>query len=376
MPILAHLDDPTDDRLGDYAALTDPALRKRYEHQRGVFIAEGPNPVRELVASRFPVRSLLLAEERVDQVDDVLAALDGSTPVYVVPRDVLYEVVRFPLHQGVIGCGDRVAASTVDAVAAAGRRLLVLEGLNDHENLGTLFRTARGLGVAGVLLGPGCADPLYRRCVRVSMGHVLHVPYAAATATVTELLDDLHARGVTTVALTPDPSAPDLRDIAPELADLPVAVLLGAEGPGLTADAAAGAHVRARIPMHGGVDSLNVAAAGAIALHALQPGPPVGPASRSARCRRSGRDREVQRIGDGDLAPGHGAGDRGRACPQVDHELRGRVVGLPPQAELVAGDVDHPLLAAERRVGPSEPQQLRATAARTAARARRRPRRA
>jgi tRNA G18 (ribose-2'-O)-methylase SpoU len=266
---LQHLDDPSDPTLGDYAALTDPALRKRYENQRGVFIAEGPNPVRELVASPYPVRSLLLAEERVGEVADVL--IDVSAPVYVVPREVLYELVRFPLHQGVLGCGVRQDPPTVDEVVHGARRLLVLEGLNDHENLGTLFRSARGLGTQGVLLGPGCADPLYRRSVRVSMGHVLRLPFTRVDGEVSALLEALHGRGVTTVALTTDPGAADLRTVASELGEAPVAVLLGAEGPGLSDAAVAGSHVAARIPMYAGVDSLNVAAAGAIAMHEFGP---------------------------------------------------------------------------------------------------------
>ncbi len=170
---------------------------------------------------------------------------------------------RFPLHQGVLGCGERLPPLQVTDVTSGARRLLALEGLNDHENLGTLFRTARGLGVGGVLLGPGCADPLYRRSVRVSMGHVLRVPFARAPGTTSELLDELHAAGFTTVALTPDPGAEDLRDLAPGLEHDATAIVLGAEGPGLTSDALDGAHVQARIPMRAGVDSLNVAAAGA-----------------------------------------------------------------------------------------------------------------
>lgn len=268
MAELVHLDDPSDPALGDYAALNDPALRKRYENRRGVFIAEGPNPVRELVASRYRVRSLLLAEERVEQVRDVLERVD--VPAYVVPRAVLYDLVRFPLHQGVLGCGERPEPLTVEAVTAGARRVLVLEGLNDHENLGTLFRSARGLSCDGVLLGPGCADPLYRRSVRVSMGHVLRLPFTRAPGTVAALLGELRADGITTVALTPDPAAADLRDLAGDLGDR-IALVLGAEGPGLSGDALQSAVVRARIGMHPEVDSLNVATAGAIALHVLAP---------------------------------------------------------------------------------------------------------
>lgn len=271
MAELVPIDDPHDPRLGDYAALTDARLRKRYEHRAGVLIAEGPNPVAELVASPYPVRSLLLAEERVTANAGLLAAVGDEVPAYVVDRETLYEVVRFKAHQGVLACGGRLPAATLTEVIADARRLLVLEGLNDHENLGTLFRTARALGVDGVVLGPGCADPLYRRSVRTSMGHVLHVPFAWARD-LDASFATLHDAGVVTVALTPDPAQPALSEVAAAVAAERVAVLLGAEGPGLSDAARRGAHRQARIPMADGVDSLNVAAAGAIALHALSSG--------------------------------------------------------------------------------------------------------
>ena len=259
-----RVDDPGDPRLGDYAALTDAALRKRYEHQHGVLIAEGPNPVRALVASAYPVRSFLVAEERVEAMADVIAST--RVPVYLVARPVLEEVVRFRLHQGVLACGVRLPPVPPDQVLADARRVLVLEGLNDHENLGTLFRTARALGVDGVLLAPGCADPLYRRSIRVSMGHVLHVPFARVDTT-GAALEQLHEAGFTTLGLTPDPAAPLLGQL--RLDDERTAVLLGAEGPGLSQVAIAGTTSTARIAMADGVDSLNVAAAGAIACYEL-----------------------------------------------------------------------------------------------------------
>ena len=267
MAELIRIDDPADPRLADYAALTDAELRKVYEREHGVLIAEGPNPVRELVTSPYPVRSLLVADDRLDRVDALFERLDA--PVYVVTQALLHEVVRFKLHQGVIACGSRLPPRSTSDVLQAARRIAVLEGLNDHENLGTLFRSARGLGVDGVLLGAGCADPLYRRSVRVSMGHVLHVPHARVDH-LAAAVPDLHAAGFRTVALTPAPDAMDLRDV--EVADRDrVALLLGAEGPGLTEAALEAAQVRARIPMHGGVDSLNVATAAAIAFHVLAP---------------------------------------------------------------------------------------------------------
>ena len=262
-----RLTDPADPRLGDYAALTDAALRKRYEHQHGVLIAEGPNPVRALLASRYPVRSLLVAERRLATVAPLIDGLDA--PVYVVEQDVLEDLVRFRLHQGVLACGGRLPLPSLTEVIAGARRVLVLEGLNDHENLGTLFRTARAFATDAVLLGPGCADPLYRRSIRVSMGHVLHVPFAR-TGPIDLAVDQLRAAGCTVLALTPDPQAVELDELTP-LRARPLALLLGAEGPGLTAGALAASDIGVRIPIAAGVDSLNVAAAGAVACHALRP---------------------------------------------------------------------------------------------------------
>lgn len=264
-----HLTDPADPRLVDYAALTDAELRKRYERDAGVLIAEGPNPVRELVASPYPVRSVLIEQDRLPAMADVIDRVEA--PVYLVTRELLYEVVRFRLHQGVLACGSRLAPTPVDEVLRDAHRVLLLEGSNDHENLGTLFRSARGLGVQGVVLGPGCADPLYRRSVRVSMGHVLHLPFAV-TDDLEVAFERLRAHGFLTVAMTPDPDAIDVRAVRLAASER-VAVVLGAEGPGLTPAALDRADVSARIVMHAGVDSINVAAAGAIALHALDRGP-------------------------------------------------------------------------------------------------------
>jgi tRNA G18 (ribose-2'-O)-methylase SpoU len=261
---LILIDDPGDDRLGDYAALTDARLRKRYEHQLGVLIAEGPNVVRELISSGYPTRSLLATTEQAEGVAREVADLD--VPLYVVERALLYELVRFRLHQGVLACGARVPSPSLDEVLTGARTVAVLEGLNDHENLGTLFRSARGLGVDAVLLAPGCADPLYRRSVRVSMGHVLHVPFTRI-GPLGEALPELHARGFASVALTPRHDAVAL-SASSRPADR-VAILLGAEGTGLSEEAIGAASHAVRIAMHEGVDSLNVAAAGAIAFHAL-----------------------------------------------------------------------------------------------------------
>ncbi len=264
MPLVT-IDDPTDRRVDDFRTLRDAELRKRYEHQAGVFIAEGPNVVRELLTSRYPVRSLLCDPRRAEELAPLVEGTD--IPVYVVERAVLYELVAFRAHQGALACGDRLPATDPADVIRNARRLLILDAMNDHENMGAIFRTARALAADGVLLGPRCADPLYRRSVRVSMGHVLHVPHAPIGA-LPDSLAPLRDAGMVTVALTPDPSALAIDEL--DRAE-PMALLLGAEGPGLEQATLDAADVRVRIPMHAGVDSLNVGATAAVALFALRP---------------------------------------------------------------------------------------------------------
>lgn len=273
-----RIDDPADPRLGDYACLSDPELRKRYEHQVGVFIAEGPNVVRELVASDYVTKSLLVMPHRLEGLAAEIAAVDG--PVFVADRDVVRRVVRFPNHQGALGCGHRRPLSSPDELVATAHTVVVLEETNDPANLGAIFRSARALGVDAALLGPGCADPLYRRTVRTSMGHVLHLPFARLAA-----LDDglahLRDAGFRVLALTPDPGAADIRDL-PALDR--VALVLGAEGPGLSDAALATSDLAVCIPIHPAVDSLNVAVTAGIAFHELRGVrtglPPVAPPRR------------------------------------------------------------------------------------------------
>jgi tRNA G18 (ribose-2'-O)-methylase SpoU len=190
----------------------------------------------------------------------------------VAEADVLRGVVGFDLHRGALASVDRRAPAPVEAAARqlAGARLLVVaEGLNDHENLGGLYRNAAAFGVDAVLLDPRCADPFYRRSVRVSLGHVLAVP-TLHSGDLPAGLSTLHELGVTTLALTPAGTT-DLHDLDPaDLGPGPVAVVVGAEGPGLTEATITAAHRRVRIAMAPGVDSLNVATATAVALHHLQ----------------------------------------------------------------------------------------------------------
>ncbi len=267
MVATTRIDDPTDPRVADYRTLRDPELRKRYEGRHGVFIAEGPNVVIQLVSSDWGVRSVLLDERKVDEFASVLDGL-GDVDVFVAARDVLYEIVAFRLHQGVVAVGERRAPTDLSGVLAQASRVLVLDAMNDHENMGSIFRTARAFDVDAVLLGPHSADPLYRRCVRVSMGHVLHVPFGAIGA-LPDAYDVLTTAGLRTVALTPRPDAPLVTDLDPTGR---WALVLGAEGPGLSTVAIEAADVRARIPISADVDSLNVAVTAAVALHALTPG--------------------------------------------------------------------------------------------------------
>lgn len=265
MSSLISITDPADTQLDDYRTLRDPELRKRYENRTGVFIAEGPNVVRELLLSPYRAKSVLVARERLDGLADLLT--DG-VPAYVADRDLIMEVVDFRMHQGVVGVGWRPEALPAVEEVVATRLSLVLEAMNDTANLGSLFRTARALGVGGVVLGPQCCDPLYRRSVRVSMGHVLHLPWTSANS-MQEIWDKSRTAGVTTAALVTEGADATLDEFAAARPER-VAIVLGAEGPGLTAESIAACDVRVRIPMTSGVDSLNVTVAGAIAAHALQ----------------------------------------------------------------------------------------------------------
>ncbi|MDT4942389.1 MAG: hypothetical protein QOJ34_2478 [Pseudonocardiales bacterium] len=251
---LVEIDDPADPRLDDFRDLKDADVRP---DRRGVVIAEGANVVERLARSPYPIRAVIGVPSRIDALRPVLEPLDVR--VYSVDKWVLSEVVGFRVTRGVLASADQPRSIATATMIAGSRRVAVLEGLNDFENLGALFRNAAAFGLDAVLLDPRCADPLYRRSVRVSMGHVLQVPFAVLPGAWPASLAAL--RDFTLLAMTPDPAAPPLREIAvPDR----WAVLLGAEGPGLSADALAAADVQVRIPMADGVDSLNVATAAAV----------------------------------------------------------------------------------------------------------------
>jgi tRNA G18 (ribose-2'-O)-methylase SpoU len=255
----------TRDHLADFVGLTDPELRKRVEHESGFFVAEGPLAVRALLASSYRVRSVLVTPAQHAALADVLTPLEA--PVHVVTPEVMRETVGFDLHRGALASADRVPLPALETVLAGASRVAVLEQVHDHENLGALFRNAAAFGFDAVLLCPQCSDPLYRRTVRVSIGHVLHVPWTRA-APWPDAVDRLRALGFRRLALTPQLPAIPL-DAVEAGADDRIAVLVGAEGPGLSAAALARADERVRIPMAAGVDSLNVAVAAALAFASL-----------------------------------------------------------------------------------------------------------
>jgi tRNA G18 (ribose-2'-O)-methylase SpoU len=260
-----EIDDPADPRLADYVGLTDSVRRVKHEPAAGFFLAEGQLVMRRAAQAGCPPRSLLLAPNRVDDLLPDLVALD--CPVYVASPEVLLAVTGFHVHRGALGSFGRLPVPAPEQILAKARRILVLEDVNSPTNLGAIFRSAAGLGMDAVLLSPTCCDPLYRRAVRVSMGEVLVVPYAYLDRWPVGL-QLVRDTGFRVLALTPASDALPLHDV-PLDRDDKVAVLLGAEGPGLSAEALAASDLRVRIPMSAGVDSLNVAAAAAVACWAL-----------------------------------------------------------------------------------------------------------
>ena len=252
------ISDPADPRLDDFRDLSDADVRP---DRRGVVIGEGASVVARLLGSPYPVRAIVGVETKLAGLRAELSQSTWPDAVYQVDKWVLSEAVGFRVTRGVLASADRLVPPDLDALLARSRRIAVLEALNDFENLGALFRNAAAFGIDAVLLDPRTADPLYRRSVRVSMGHVLRVPFAVLPGRWPESLGRLRGAGFELLALTPS-GAHVLREVA-----IPPkwAVLLGAEGPGLTPPALAAAHTRVRIPMTDAVDSLNVATAAAVA---------------------------------------------------------------------------------------------------------------
>jgi len=276
VPRTICIDIPGDPRLADYTQLTDASLRTHLEVEHGLFIAEGSKVISRAVAAGYPVRSVLLGRGRLADVPSLgLGSLD-DVPVYVVPDEVAEGITGYRVHRGALASLGRKPLPSVPAVIGASRRIVVLEDLVDHGNVGAIFRCAAALGVDAVVLSPRCADPLYRRSVKVSMGAVFAIPYARMTGWY-DGLSALRKAGFRLLALTPDESATPISAALASADPDRVALLLGTEGDGLSSRWLREADEAVRIPMSpaargAGVDSLNVVAAAAIACHQLAAG--------------------------------------------------------------------------------------------------------
>lgn len=271
MADLITVEDPDDPRLTDYTGLTDVELRRRREPAEGLFIAEGEKVIRRAEDTGYEMRSMLLTPKWADVMRDVIDATPA--PVYVVSPGLAEQVTGYHVHRGALASMRRKPLPTAPDLLRTARRVAVMESVNDHTNIGAIFRSAAALGMDAVLLSPDCADPLYRRSVKVSMGAVFSVPYARLDAWPGGL-ESVREAGFTLLALTPDAKATSLDEAAPHRMDR-VALMLGAEGSGLSAKALTAADEWVRIPMSHGVDSLNVGAAAAVAFYAVATGRPV-----------------------------------------------------------------------------------------------------
>jgi tRNA G18 (ribose-2'-O)-methylase SpoU len=262
MAELIEVSHAADERLSDYRDLRDVELRKHLEAEHGLFLAEGEKVVRRAVEAGFPARSFLMAPRWLEGLADVLERSDA--PCYVVSEDLAEEVTGFHVHRGALASLERSPLPSVATVLAGARTVVVLEDVVDHTNVGAIFRSAAALGVDAVVLSPRCADPLYRRSIKVAMGAVFSVPYARMHSWY-DGVEELSREGFTTVALTPAADAVEIEEAVRGLDK--VALLMGSEGPGLSRRWMETADRRAVIPMAAGIDSLNVAAATAVACY-------------------------------------------------------------------------------------------------------------
>ena len=258
---MERVTDPADPRLADYRDLKDAVARRRIEGDE-FFVAEGPTSIERLIASDHRVRSVLVSDQKYARLATLLDPLDA--PVYVVDRQLLGDIVGFDLHRGAIAAADRRRHPTLDDLVVGAARVAVVEGLNDPENLGAIARSARALGIDALVLDPTCIDPYTRRTVRVSMGEILFLPAHRATPDEwpVAVLARLHDVGFESWALTPADGSDEIWQLA-----VPgrLAIVLGAEGRGLAAGTIEACSRRVRLPIRADVDSLNVAAAAAVA---------------------------------------------------------------------------------------------------------------
>lgn len=271
MPVIP-ISDIEDSRLADYSSLTDVALRTSFESEHGLYIAESAKVItRALLAEHVP-RSVLMSDRwlpRMGALVEEIQSRHPATPIFIGDEAELEALAGFHVHRGALAAMHRPALPLLaDLMADGPRRLVILDGIVDHTNIGAIFRSVAGIGADAVLLTEQCADPLYRRSVRVSMGSVFQVPWTRIGSWKADV-SQLREAGFTIAALALTPHAKDLGSFAATAPDR-LAIVLGSEGDGLSSAVIADADVVVRIPMAGGVDSLNVAAASAVALWALR----------------------------------------------------------------------------------------------------------
>nr|WP_206323340.1 RNA methyltransferase [Streptomyces sp. HNM0574] len=251
--------------MSDYTGLTDVELRRRREPAEGLFIAEGEKVIRRARHAGYEMRSMLLSSKWVDVMRDVIDEVPA--PVYAVTPELAERVTGYHVHRGALASMQRKPLPGPAELLGGARRVAVMETVNDHTNIGAIFRSAAALGMDAVLLSPDCADPLYRRSVKVSMGAVFSVPYARLEGW-PHSLETVREAGFGLLALTPDEKAAPI-DAPGHRERERVALMLGAEGRGLSTRALRAADEWVRIPMSHGVDSLNVGAAAAVAFYAI-----------------------------------------------------------------------------------------------------------
>ncbi len=276
------IDDLADPRLADYADQKESS-RRAHAHggtglPPGLFIAEGELVVRHLIASPYHIRSILLTPTRLETIRDALERVPPGTTVYLVSQQVMNAVVGFNIHRGILAAADQGEPLRAESLLHEAHVVVILEDLVNHDNIGGIFRSTAALAGprSAILLSPRCADPMYRKAIRVSMGHVLRIPFATLRPW-PEAIAQVKTAGFQVIALTPDAGAMDIGEVAARLNTAEtrprIALLIGTEGAGLTNAALAAADIRARIPMTPGVDSLNATTAAAIALHRLAGNP-------------------------------------------------------------------------------------------------------
>ncbi len=278
MPI--EITDPTDDRVSDYFSLTDVNLRKKLEPARGLYLAESEKVIRRALGAGHRPRSFLMGERWLTDLADLVEQAESSdVPVYVAEAAVIQAMTGFHLHRGALASMHRPVLSAPESLLQNASRIAIFEDIVDHSNLGAAFRSAAALGIDGVLITQSCADPFYRRSIRVSMGTVFQVQWTRIPQW-PKSIDLVREAGFTTAALALSDDAITLDDLAAQR-HRKLALIIGTEGNGLRQATLSAVDAIVRIPMGGGVDSLNVAAAAAVAFYATSRGAGGDPAWRS-----------------------------------------------------------------------------------------------